>query len=148
MTMMRVIALVLAFLASGCERSRRMEPDQQIGLITECEQARREAVAASDAEREQAITRWVFALQNAKGLCTNDLHDALVMKDDKHHEVALQVLQRTNWRDLKPSFLSDLTSDRLSAEQHARVVATLKAISGQDFGTDRAAWESWLRSQS
>jgi hypothetical protein len=138
--------LLIACLA-GCERNRRMEPDQQIGLIEACEQARREAMAAPDAEREAAIGRWAVAIQSANRLCTNDLHDALVMKDDKHHQVALQVLRRVEWRDLAVSFQSDLESDRVTADQKARVVATLKAVSGQDLGADPAAWASWLRSQ-
>lgn len=125
----------------------RIPADQQIGLIEACEQARSEAVHASPAEREQAVSRWIAAIQRGQGLCTNDLHEALVMKDDENHEVALQVLLRTDWREHEQSFLSDLESERLSPEQRARVFACLKAVSGKDFGDDRAAWQAWLRGQ-
>ncbi len=123
----------------------RIPADQQIGLIEDCEEARRQAVRASAAERDQALSRWILAIQNGRGLCTNGVHEALVMKDDDTHAVALQLLKRIDWREHKTSFLSDLGSERLSAEQRARVFACLRAISGKDFGTDRAAWEAWLR---
>jgi hypothetical protein len=148
MTRALAVTLLLAFIAIGCERkNRRMHPDQQIGLIERCEQARRDALAAPEADRDQKIARWVAAVQDSKGLCKTDLHEALVMKDDKSHEVALLVMRRIDWKQHKDSFLSDLQSDRLTPEQQARVIASLKALSGQDLGDDRAAWQSWLRAQ-
>jgi hypothetical protein len=147
MTLQPVIALSLAAVVLGACK-KRMHPDQQIYFIEMCEQARREALAASEAEREQAITGWVLAVDRGGGLCTNDLHDALVLRDEPSHALALEVLTRTRWRAHLPAFESDLASDRLTPEQRQRVLRSLRTLSGKDFGEDRTAWEVWLRENS
>ena len=147
MTRLAIVTWIGLVFASGCERSR-MDPDQQIALLDNCEHARRRCLEASREEREGAITVWVSAVNRANGLCVNDLHDALVSMDDKTHVLALEVTKRIDWRATTISLLSDLETARLSPEQRRRAAATLKALTGQDFGMDRAGWEAWLRSES
>jgi hypothetical protein len=141
-----VISILLpALLVNGC--ARRQGADVQIALIEHCQDARDQGVALWPTNRDEAISRWVKAVLRAGNLCVSDLNEALLRQDEASHLLAFEVIVRTNQRDQVASLISYVGSERLLPEQRARVVAALKALTSQDFGDDRAAWETWSRSR-
>ena len=121
--------------------------DVQIALLEHCQQARAEGVAMWPTDREEAVRRWADAVIRAGDLCLSEVTDALVVQEEASHLLAFEVIVRTSSRDHVPSLLSRLGDDRLLPEQRARIVGALKAVSGKDFGDDRAAWDAWYRSR-